>query len=659
MYETFAENGIENVRLFSLSPESLNADAVVASVAEDASFWSKFKGSVFTKDFAIWAGAEAVSAGVGFLAGLGINALLHNQDEWIVMNAMMIPLGPVGAIGTAAMGIASKYGADYFKRQIERVYQTDAQENRLSYVRSVDDQGNAVWVPAIITKSGSPQEAATFMDAYGRDENWEGATYLKYQTGLGLTMTENGDFKWQVPGRSDHMIMREDDVNWGANLDDQENWKPWLQMWCPSPEMSQRLFETGMYETIPARDLNSIYSDLNASSEFRATVDLIQILHNEHIVDPHYASTLGKDYKWKDDYHDVFVDTARDDRGYSYWRNLPSASNLAWDMESANPDNFWQWKMLGKKNQSDFLITYFSNDIQKTYGKLSSYSKAELAHTKIARFPETSSDYAVYVSELGRRTDLTVESKKFLISQARAQFVGRMGSRIYPGGTGESFDTSKYGQDFELNQDMMNLYRTSEQYYVDYHPLDAIAGHMEGGPTYQALFGDAQHAQSGWYDTNAWGVYEAPDVQKGPKLHQSIKSNVRPTQYLFAKSFVGALEQNSEFFHQWGDMFHSDESTAAAVSTDSGDLPDVDQYGVGRWVYYNEDRFLNPNYTMPDTTTTATAATSVIQQATDKEQQVQTTTDPGLGKTSGGFDASQETLADAHLSAPTGGIVLS
>ena len=196
---------------------------------------------------------------------MGLQAALHNDDQWMILNATAgMALGPVGAAAAVVSSAVTKYGIDYFRRQTEWAYESDQSKNFLGYIRYGDK-----WVPAIISDIKEPTEAATFMNIKGVDQNWEGATTLMVHTGYGLTQDEQGNYKFLRPGRDDRMIARKDDLDWhgGQTLQEVESWKPWTNIYVPKSEDKQReLMETGMNDSVAARPLGEIYAEPAISS---------------------------------------------------------------------------------------------------------------------------------------------------------------------------------------------------------------------------------------------------------------------------------------------------------------------------------------------------------------------------------------------------------
>ena len=101
-------------------------------------------------------------------------------------------------------------------------------------------------------------------------------------------------------------------------------------------------------------------------------------------------------------------------------------------------------------------------------------------------------------------------------------------------------------------------------------------------------------------------------------------------------------------FTTGGKYSHDDDKTADAVVVTGTDplvvVPDeVAATGVDKWIYFQGEKLLNPEYVEP------------VQQQTQTQTQTQpTATDTGLANISGGFGATGESLADAGLSVADG-----
>ena len=556
----FEEAGISEIELVGVDPESINT-AQIASAWEDLTLSGKagfmFK-QIFTKAGAKYMAEFTAST----LVMMGLQAALHNDDTWMIVNAAAYPV--IGATGVAVGVISSavdKYATDYIRRQIAWQYSDDSVLNKVCYIRS-----GGKWVPAIVKSKGEPTEAATFLDAKGLDENWEGAVTLTVETGYGLTMDDSGNLKWLKSGRKDRVIMRQSDIDWhGDNsLRDVENWKPWTNVYFPDNEDSQRdMIKTGLTEGVDARPLGEIFAELNSSNRFRAMVELSHMLHNQHIVDPGYKSKwvqssggIGWDAErqvnvynnpshWGDDHPEMFEKFERHDwmpsgRQSSFWRNINAGDNIGFYAEIHNPDNMQQFNLQQKRETDvDELVGFLSADIEKLHGNLSEETKDELRWSTVQAVPYNAVLFDEYIKTLGEGP-LSPEAKQFRITQAQLQFTIMQASKYFADskgadrGTDMSIGQAAYLTD-RISTPMYDQYKKSLDHLKEIHPDLAIA-ELKSGEHGFLMFGGEQHSYGPaetWHNTNAWGIRdvistirEYGPIQKHPAIRRAVPDHM-------------------------------------------------------------------------------------------------------------------------------------
>ena len=173
----FDEMGVASIEIGGVDPESVNPQQIAATLEEMDSAGTLKAALKWT--YSAEGARYFATLGASALAGMGLQAAIHNDDQWILLNAAAgVALGPVGAASAIVSSAVTKYGIDYFRRQTEWAYETDQSKNLLAYIRYGDK-----WVPAIVTDVKEPTEAATALNAYGKDQNWEGAATLMVHTG--------------------------------------------------------------------------------------------------------------------------------------------------------------------------------------------------------------------------------------------------------------------------------------------------------------------------------------------------------------------------------------------------------------------------------------------------------------------------------------------
>ena len=153
-------DGIESIQLVGFDPASFNPGEFSSGLEamEEAGTLSKIFTTATSKSVLGYFGGGAVGAGLG----LGLQKAMHNDDQWIILNsAAAMALGPVGAMAAVTSSIITKYGVDYYRRQIAAMEnRTDSKLNRVAYIRSGDK-----WIPAIVT-------AHAGVRIFGFDWNW-------------------------------------------------------------------------------------------------------------------------------------------------------------------------------------------------------------------------------------------------------------------------------------------------------------------------------------------------------------------------------------------------------------------------------------------------------------------------------------------------------
>ena len=520
------------MRVIGLSEADYNMNAAaiqerITAAMGDGSFLSRVRA---TPEGVLALDLGGLLLGTGL--GIALGAALHNSTQMFLVGIAtgIIAEDPF----TSVLSVMPQFGdslIDWADRMRKVYHDTGKQEmGRIMFVRSGDK-----WIPAIVRGDREPTYWASPVDFAGWQTKWKDIHKLTYETGYGLYL-KNGVLHWRQKGVTSQLYARKHDMMAG----NQEEWKPWLQYWIPSNEDQIKYANTELLKPLDAVPLSKVFDDLGSSQQFRSMVQLINFAHeNQHLLesldpsagkywsgmtDPFYATKWNKHTFIEEPLH---PETFRDGYEWEGFYGADIASLLSWNMESANPDNWWQvkntWSRAGdSRDYVNNITEFFLKDIQKQYAALGDRTKAELRERNIGQIPHDSADMSKLLHQIKHDRSLSEEARQFRIAQETARFFTRHTGHI---DLGEGYD-----EQFKdtLGADLLNQYKQSTYEFAQMHPHEFVTQEFTSDRSrqYAILYGETEHSKV-TKNTSALGFYSVPAIEVMPTITKTSRAFIQ------------------------------------------------------------------------------------------------------------------------------------